>query len=73
MLIIAHFQRYRRCCKSFLSERFLFIESTFLFKKKNETAPSDYYIKKVDKSAFTVYNKNRIYVPIEARGNSPRE
>lgn len=22
MLIIAHFQRYRRCCKSFLSERF---------------------------------------------------
>ncbi len=24
MLIIAHFQRYRRCCKSFLSERFFF-------------------------------------------------
>lgn len=25
MLIIAHFQRYRRCCKSFLSERFFLI------------------------------------------------
>ena len=56
---------------------FCLLKALFFLRRKSKPRraiiTSDYYIKNVDKNAFTVYNENRIYVPIEARGNSPRE